>query len=84
MPLSRSPLANCSPLLCVRGGGIVSALDRSFLAPAESWWRGVSRWLFGGCVGPRLPVNIANSSTVVHNDVCNGVVLEMINPFKIK
>ena len=83
MPLSRFPLANCSPFLCDRDGGPAGALDRSFLAPAHSWWRRVSLWLFASCLGPTFIMNIANSNTAVYNNVCNGVTLKMKNIFKI-
>lgn len=73
MPLSRFPLANCSPFLCGTDGGPAGALDRSFLAPAHSWWRRVSLWLFASCLGPTFVMNTANSNTAVYNKVCNGV-----------
>jgi hypothetical protein len=83
MPLSRSPLANGSPLLCVRGSGPVGALDRRFPALAQSWWRRVLPQLFVSCFGPSFVMNIANSNTAVYNNVCNGVALGMENLFKI-
>lgn len=83
MPLNRSPLANCQPFFCEREGRPGVTLGRSFHAPAGPWWRRVSLWLSLSCFGPTFVMNIANSCIVVHNNVCNGVVLKMNNLFKI-
>ena len=83
MPLSRFSLANCPLFLCEGDGESAVALDRSFPAPAPSWWRRALLRLFVSCFGPAFVMNIANSNTSVYNNVCNGVALGMENLFKI-